>query len=89
MLFNGIPPADADVRSLVSYVTQDDAGLLSYLTVREMLRFSAGLRLPKEMSKEEKLRRAEEVILKFGLRDCGDNLIGDELVKGISGGEKR
>jgi energy-coupling factor transporter ATP-binding protein EcfA2 len=41
------------------------------------------------MSKEEKNRRADEVLLKMGLKDCQDNLIGSELVKGISGGEKR
>lgn len=41
------------------------------------------------MSKEEKNRRAEDILLKMGLKDCADNLIGGELVKGISGGEKR
>lgn len=41
------------------------------------------------MSKEEKIRRAEEVLLQMGLKDCANTLIGGELVKGISGGEKR
>lgn len=41
------------------------------------------------MSKEEKHGRAEEILLQMGLKDCADNLIGGELVKGISGGEKR
>ncbi len=41
------------------------------------------------MSKAEKYKRAEEVLLKMGLKDCADNLVGNELVKGISGGEKR
>jgi ABC-type multidrug transport system ATPase subunit len=89
MLFNGIQPADKEVRSLCSYVTQDDAALLPYLTVRETLRFAAGLRLPKWMSKGEKMQRAEDVLLKMGLKDCADVLVGNELVKGISGGEKR
>jgi ABC-type multidrug transport system ATPase subunit len=89
MLFNGSAPSDSVVRSLCSYVTQDDNALLPYLTVREMLQFSAGLRLPNWMSKQDKQNRAEEVILKMGLKDCADNLIGSEFVKGISGGEKR
>ncbi|KUI72004.1 hypothetical protein VM1G_07557 [Cytospora mali] len=87
--FNGAQPSDAVIRSVCSYVCQDDDALLPSLTVRETLRFAAGLRLPSFMSKEEKHRRAEEVLLKMGLKDCADNLIGNELVKGISGGEKR
>ena len=89
MLFNGVQPTDKEVRSLCSYMTQDDSVLLPYLTVRETLRFAAGLRLPRSMSKEEKVKRAEDVLLKMGLRDCADVLVGDELLKGISGGEKR
>ena len=89
MLFNGVQPTDKEVRSLCSYVTQDDSALLPYLTVRETLRFAAGLRLPRWMSKEEKVQRAEDVLLKMGLKDCADVLVGNELLKGISGGEKR
>lgn len=89
MLFNGVVPTEDDIRSLVSYVTQDDGGLLPYLTVREMLHTSAGLRLPKIMDKKQKITKAEDIIAKFGLKDCADNLIGDEMIKGISGGEKR
>ena len=88
MLFNGVQPTDKEVQSLCSYVTQDDSALLPYLTVRETLRFAAGLRLPK-MGKEEKVKRAEDVMLKMGLKDCADVLVGNELLKGISGGEKR
>ena len=89
MLFNGVQPTDKEVRSLCSYVTQDDSALLPYLTVRETLRFAAGLRLPRWMSKEEKVKRAEDVLVKMGLKSCADVLVGDELLKGISGGEKR
>lgn len=89
LTFNGATPSDSVIRSVCSYVCQDDDALLPSLTVRETLRFAAGLRLPAFMSKEEKYRRAEEVLLKMGLKDCADNLIGSELIKGISGGEKR
>ncbi|KAI0460601.1 hypothetical protein F5B21DRAFT_498539 [Xylaria acuta] len=89
ILFNGALPSSAVIRSVVSYVCQDDDALLPSLTVRETLRFAAGLRLPAWMSKREKRQRAEEVLLKMGLKDCADNLVGSDLVKGISGGEKR
>ncbi|KAL3423811.1 ABC transporter [Phlyctema vagabunda] len=89
MTFNGSVPSDSVIRSVCSYVCQDDDALLPSLTVRETLRFSAALRLPSFMSKSQKHQRAEEVLLKMGLKDCADNLIGSELIKGISGGEKR
>ena len=89
MFFNGALPSETVVGSICSYVCQDDDSLLPYLTVRENLRFAAGLRLPTHMSRSEKMQRAESVLLKLGLRDCADNLVGSDLVKGISGGEKR
>ncbi|KAH8881403.1 P-loop containing nucleoside triphosphate hydrolase protein [Thozetella sp. PMI_491] len=87
--FNGAEPSREVIRSVCSYVCQDDDALLPSLTVRETLHFAAGLRLPSWMSGAEKKKRAEDVLLKMGLKDCADNLVGNELVKGISGGEKR
>ncbi|KAI4141211.1 MAG: hypothetical protein L6R39_005470, partial [Caloplaca ligustica] len=87
--FNNSVPSAAVVRSVCSYVCQDDDALLPCLTVRENLRFAAGLRLPQHLSKAEKRQRADSILLKMGLKDCADNLVGNELVKGISGGEKR
>ncbi|QSZ31132.1 hypothetical protein DSL72_000695 [Monilinia vaccinii-corymbosi] len=89
MTFNGAVPSASVIRSVCCYVCQDDDALLPSLTVRETLHFAAGLRLPPFMTKEQKTRRAEDVLLKMGLKDCADNLIGSDLIKGISGGEKR
>ncbi|ESZ90351.1 ABC transporter [Sclerotinia borealis F-4128] len=89
MTFNGAVPSDSVIRSVCCYVCQDDDALLPSLTVRETLHFAAGLRLPSFMTKEQKTRRAEDALLKMGLKDCADNLIGSDLIKGISGGEKR
>ncbi|KIV96500.1 hypothetical protein, variant [Exophiala mesophila] len=89
MRLNGATITDEVVTSICSYVPQDDGGLLSSLTVRETLHFAARLRLPTFLHHEQKIQRAEAVLLKLGLKDCADTLIGSELVKGISGGEKR
>ncbi|PBK66488.1 P-loop containing nucleoside triphosphate hydrolase protein [Armillaria solidipes] len=89
MTLNGVPAKPEVMSTLCSYVTQDDSALLPYLTVRETLQFAASLRLPSSLSKEEKRHRADEVMLKMGLKDCRHTLIGNELLKGISGGEKR
>ncbi|KAI4204700.1 MAG: hypothetical protein LQ350_001015 [Teloschistes chrysophthalmus] len=89
MMFNNTMPSADVVRSICSYVCQDDDALLPCLTVRENLQFAAALRSPTHYSKIQKRQRAESVLLKMGLRDCADNLVGNELIKGISGGEKR
>lgn len=89
MTFNGAVPSASVIRSVCSYVCQDDDALLPSLTVRETLQFAAGLRLPSFMTTAQKNQRAEDVLMKMGLKDCADNLIGSDMIKGISGGEKR
>ncbi|KAJ7642282.1 P-loop containing nucleoside triphosphate hydrolase protein [Mycena rosella] len=88
LLFNGMPATD-DVQSSVAFVEQEDDYHLSALTVRETLRYAAILRLPPKMAKKRKIARAEEVLMMLGLKDCADVCVGGELLKGISGGEKR
>ncbi|KAL8695849.1 MAG: hypothetical protein Q9224_003117 [Gallowayella concinna] len=87
--FNNAIPSTEVIRSICSYVCQDDDALFPCLTVRENLQFAAALRLPTHFSRSQKRERADSVLFKMGLRDCADNLVGDDLVKGISGGEKR
>ena len=89
VLFNGAVPSDETVRSICAYVGKDDDALLPSLTVRETLRFAAGLRLPSYMTGEEKQNRADLMLHQLGLKDCADTLVGSEYIKGISGGEKR
>lgn len=74
--------------SVASYVTQHDNSLIPTLTVRETLTYQAKLRLP--VAKHELIPQiVESIIRQTGLIDCADNTIGNEFVKGISGGEKR
>ncbi|XP_058730325.1 ABC transporter G family member 15-like [Vicia villosa] len=72
----------------VAYVTQEDV-LLGTLTVRETITYSAHLRLPTSMSKEEVSGIIEGTIIEMGLQDCADRLIGNWHLRGISGGEKK
>jgi ABC-type multidrug transport system ATPase subunit len=58
-------------------------------TVSSSLHFAAVLRLPETFSREAKIARAEEIMTLLGLKDVADIKVGGELVKGISGGEKR
>ncbi|KAJ3252659.1 hypothetical protein HK103_001362 [Boothiomyces macroporosus] len=71
-----------------AYVEQDDI-LFKQLTVFETLRYSALLRLPRTMTIAEKEARVNSVISQLGLTGCKNTPIGDELVRGISGGERK
>lgn len=78
------------LRPACSYVIQEDDHLLSCLTVRETMSFAATLRLSHtKLSKLERQFIVDDIILRMGLRDCANTLVGNELIKGISGGEKR
>ncbi|KAM1396639.1 hypothetical protein ACFX2I_014310 [Malus domestica] len=72
----------------ISYVTQEDF-FLGSLTVRETLTYSAHIRLPCKMTKEEKNKVVENTITKMGLQDCAGSNIGNWHLRGISNGEKR
>jgi ABC-type multidrug transport system ATPase subunit len=69
-------------------VTQEDT-LMTTLTVREAVYYSAQLQLPDSMSKSEKKERAESTIKDMGLQDAMNTRIGGWSVKGLSGGQKR
>ncbi|KAI4296392.1 hypothetical protein L6164_036355 [Bauhinia variegata] len=71
-----------------AYVTQDDT-LLTTLTVREAVYYSAQLQLPDTMSRSEKMERADFTIREMGLQDAINTKIGGWDSKGISGGQKR
>ncbi|KAI4347399.1 hypothetical protein L6164_008214 [Bauhinia variegata] len=71
-----------------AYVTQDD-NLIGTLTVREMIAYSARLRLPDKMPWSDKRALVESTIIAMGLQDCADTAIGNWHLRGISGGEKR
>jgi ABC-type lipoprotein export system ATPase subunit len=86
---NGKPATEDMIKSSISFVPQDDDALMPPLTVRETLRFAAGIRLPPSMTKDQKKQRAEDLIVQMGLSHCADTLIGCKLKRGVSGGEKR
>lgn len=71
-----------------SYVKQEDV-LLGTLSVKETISYSAHLRLPECLSKEEVNTIVEETISEMGLQDCTNRLIGNWHLRGISGGEKK
>ncbi|XP_039126795.1 ABC transporter G family member 1-like [Dioscorea cayenensis subsp. rotundata] len=71
-----------------AYVTQEDV-LMTTLTVKEAVYYSAQLQLPQSMSLSEKKERAEMTIKEMGLQEVIDTKIGGRTSTGISGGQKR
>ncbi|PSC69664.1 ABC ATP-binding isoform 1 [Micractinium conductrix] len=77
-------------RSITAFVTQDDV-LFGTLTVRETLRFAAGIRLPAAVGDAAKAALVDRVIQHLGLAKSADTLVGGgtTLVRGVSGGERK
>ncbi|XP_028784822.1 ABC transporter G family member 22 isoform X3 [Neltuma alba] len=85
--YNG-QPYSKFLKSRIGFVTQDDV-LFPHLTVKETLTYAALLRLPKTTTKEQKEKRALDVIHELGLERCQDTMIGGSFVRGVSGGERK
>uniref|UniRef100_A0A8C2EPY4 ABC transporter domain-containing protein n=1 Tax=Cyprinus carpio TaxID=7962 RepID=A0A8C2EPY4_CYPCA len=81
-------PQPPNFKCLSGYVVQDDV-VMGTLTVRENLRFSAALRLPKSIRQREKDEKIEKLIQELGLSKVADSRVGTQLIRGISGGERK
>ena len=85
---NGQPQLSAFKR-LSGYVVQEDM-LVGMMTVKENITFSAKLRLPSEVyGPADRDRLVNEVIAELALDKCKDTLVGNELFRGVSGGERK
>ena len=73
----------------VAYVPQADH-LIPTLTVRECVKYSALLRLPRDMSPDELNDRVESVLRELDISHIGDSQVGGSgKIRGVSGGERR
>ncbi|XP_068752637.1 broad substrate specificity ATP-binding cassette transporter ABCG2-like isoform X1 [Montipora capricornis] len=75
-------------KCITGYVVQDDV-VMGTLTVRENLHFSASLRLSRKLSKRERSKRVEETLSDLGLFHVAESKVGNEFIRGISGGERK
>ncbi|KAI9354871.1 P-loop containing nucleoside triphosphate hydrolase protein [Zopfochytrium polystomum] len=76
------------IKKISGFVFQDDV-ILATMTVREAITMSATLRLPKEVSAEEKEARVDKIIKLLGIEKASATIIGDSQTKGVSGGERK
>lgn len=85
---SGEPIVPSEFRKNIAYVMQDDA-LMATATPREALLFSASMRLPQSDSMEKLILLTDKLLADLGLTECADVIIGNALIKGISGGQRK
>ena len=71
----------------LAYVMQHDA-MFATQTPRELLVFTAALRLP-ELTASQRHGRVEAALQALRLERCADTMIGSVMIPGLSGGEKK
>ncbi|TPP64886.1 Placenta-specific ATP-binding cassette transporter [Fasciola gigantica] len=81
-------PQPKNFKCVSGYVVQDDI-VMGTLTVRENLYFSAALRMTLKCSKAERKQKVNEIIEELGLAAVADSKIGTDLIRGVSGGERK
>jgi ABC-type multidrug transport system ATPase subunit len=83
-----VDPTQIEVRKHIAFVAQDDS-LQVTSTPREAIRFSAKLRLARNIPDRDINKLTERVLTELGLLRCADTIVGGALIKGISGGERK
>ena len=83
-----VDPTKIEVRQYIAFVAQDDS-LQVTATPREAIRFSAKLRLPRSTRDSQLDKLTDRMLTELGLTSCADTIVGGELIKGISGGERK
>ena len=77
-----------EFRRNIAYVMQDDS-LMGTATPRESIKFSACLRLDAGYSDKEIDDLVQDILVSLGIEGCADTLIGNAMIKGISGGQRK
>jgi ABC-type multidrug transport system ATPase subunit/ABC-type multidrug transport system permease subunit len=83
---NGVSIKSINYSTIAKYVMQEDI-LLPTMTAREALKLSAMLKIKGDHQFLD--NRVNEVLDDLKLTKVADNFIGDHIIKGLSGGEKR
>ncbi|RHZ06263.1 hypothetical protein DYB31_007425 [Aphanomyces astaci] len=90
--YNGCKPSQIDLSSLAAYVQQSDNHYPT-LTVKETFEFShkclVGTVDPNDPLAVNEQHMVDILISVFGLSECADTIIGDDMIRGVSGGQKR
>lgn len=75
-------------RSAVGYVPQDDV-MHRALTVEEVLAFHAKINFPDALTDDEIAARIDRVLRQLDLERVRTSIVGDEVRRGLSGGQRK
>uniref|UniRef100_A0A1I8GBH9 ABC transporter domain-containing protein n=1 Tax=Macrostomum lignano TaxID=282301 RepID=A0A1I8GBH9_9PLAT len=84
----GGKPVSPRMRKSFGYVTQMDV-FFPILTLRQTVEFAARVKLPDSMTEKERRARIDGVIRSLELEKCMETIIGNFMMPGLSGGEKK
>ncbi|KAJ3083024.1 hypothetical protein HDU99_000880, partial [Rhizoclosmatium hyalinum] len=88
LMINGIEAEMHTFRKIIGYVPQDDI-MLRELTVKEVVQYSARTRLPRDWSSKKVDDLVDAILKVLNLEHIAHTFIGDELDRGISGGQRK
>ena len=88
VIVGGARPTTIVRKRYSGYCVQRDT-LVAVLSVRETLKYTAELKCSAVIPRHAKFARCEEVLKELGLEDCGDTVVGNDLDRGISGGQRK
>jgi ABC-type multidrug transport system ATPase subunit len=88
VLVNGKPREDETFRRVSAYVLQDDR-MYAHMTVFETFMYSAHFYLGNHITMADKEELVHSVIAELGLKNATHTAIGDEKLRGVSGGERK
>ncbi|KAF0684229.1 Aste57867_23783 [Aphanomyces stellatus] len=90
--YNGCKPDQVDLSTLTAYAEQSDNHFPT-LTVKETLEFAhkclVGKVDPNDALALDERHLVDILISVLGLTECADTIIGDAMLRGLSGGQKR
>jgi ABC-type multidrug transport system ATPase subunit len=68
---------------------EQDVAFFPHMTVRETLSFRVELKMGSLLSKKARDMMVEDLLNELGLSNAADTIVGDQKVRGISGGERK
>ncbi|RHY21908.1 hypothetical protein DYB32_009677, partial [Aphanomyces invadans] len=84
--YNGLSPRDIHVHDIATFVGQTDEHIPT-LTVLETFEFAHACRGPSNSTEWQ--RSAVALVNALGLTTCANTRVGNEMLRGISGGQRR
>jgi ABC-type multidrug transport system ATPase subunit len=87
VLFNGMPRTRSIMRG-AAYVMQDNHHIGCF-TVHQTLLYAANLRMAERYSAESKELRIKKIMDMLGLTEHENTVVGDENIRGLSGGQQK